>query len=80
MGKLDGRVALVTGASRGIGRAIARGLVSEGASVVLTARARETLDQTAAELAARGARVFSHPADIALDLLDFPSAVPEHNT
>ena len=37
-GRLDGRVALVTGSSRGIGRGIARRLASEGATVVVTAR------------------------------------------
>ena len=37
MGKLDGKVALVTGANRGIGRGIARGLAREGAALVLTA-------------------------------------------
>jgi short-subunit dehydrogenase len=47
---LEGRTALVTGASRGIGLAIARRLVQEGARVVLTARKREALEQAVADL------------------------------
>lgn len=47
---LKGKVALVTGSSRGIGLGIARSLVSEGASVVLSARGREDLDQAVSDL------------------------------
>jgi 3-oxoacyl-[acyl-carrier protein] reductase len=47
---LDGRTALVMGASRGIGRGIARALASEGAKVALCARNRDTLEEAAAEL------------------------------
>ncbi len=65
MGRLDGKVALITGASKGIGRAIAFGLAAEGAAVVLTARGLEALERTAAEVAARGSRVLAHPADVA---------------
>ncbi|WP_375002143.1 SDR family oxidoreductase [Aeromicrobium sp. CTD01-1L150] len=43
--RLEGRTALITGASRGIGLGIARRLVAEGARVVLTARRQETLDE-----------------------------------
>lgn len=50
-GRLAGRVALVTGASRGIGLAIARRLVAEGARVGLTARHPEALAEAVAELA-----------------------------
>ncbi len=48
--RLDGRIALVTGASRGIGAAIARALDRAGARVVLTARSRSDLDAVAAAL------------------------------
>ena len=64
MGKLDGKVAIVTGGSRGIGRAIARGLAAEGAKVVITARNTEKLHQTARELSAGGATVVPVPADM----------------
>lgn len=48
---LEGRVALVMGASRGIGRAIAKALAREGARVAISSRSEERLEETAAELA-----------------------------
>lgn len=50
--RFAGRTALVTGASRGIGLGIARRLVAEGASVVITARGQEGLDEAVAEIGA----------------------------
>lgn len=50
MGRFDGRVAIVTGASRGIGLAIAQRLVDEGARVCITARKQEALDAAVAKL------------------------------
>ena len=50
MKRFDGKVALVTGASRGIGLAAAKRLVDEGARVVITARKREALDEAVAYL------------------------------
>lgn len=54
--QLTGKVALVTGASKGIGRAVARQLASEGADVVITARNLEPLERTAAEIAGQSGR------------------------
>ncbi|MPZ89880.1 MAG: SDR family NAD(P)-dependent oxidoreductase, partial [Nitriliruptorales bacterium] len=48
---LTGKVAFITGASRGIGRATARVLAGEGCDVVITARGVERLEETAKELA-----------------------------
>jgi 3-oxoacyl-[acyl-carrier protein] reductase len=65
MGTLEGRVALVTGASRGIGRAIARGLAARGATVVAAARG-EHAGETAADIQAGGGRAEA----VALDVTD----------
>jgi 3-oxoacyl-[acyl-carrier protein] reductase len=61
MFRLDGKSALVTGASGGIGAGIARALHAQGAAVVLSGTRRDALDTLAAEL---GARTFVCPADL----------------
>jgi NAD(P)-dependent dehydrogenase (short-subunit alcohol dehydrogenase family) len=60
---LQGRVALVTGGSRGIGRMIAEGFLAQGARVYISARKADACDQTAKELSAIGP-CFSLPADV----------------
>jgi NAD(P)-dependent dehydrogenase (short-subunit alcohol dehydrogenase family) len=57
MPALSGKIAVVTGASRGIGRATAEALAGEGAPVALTCRTQDELDQVAAEIGASGATV-----------------------
>ncbi|HXA42825.1 MAG TPA: SDR family oxidoreductase [Candidatus Solibacter sp.] len=65
-GKLTGRVALITGASRGLGRAMALAFAREGADLVLCARGEDELKQVAAEARERGSNVLTVAADMAL--------------
>jgi NAD(P)-dependent dehydrogenase (short-subunit alcohol dehydrogenase family) len=62
--RLDGRVAVVTGAGRGIGRGIACGLADAGCDVAITARRRDDLEAVADEIRQRGRRVLIAAADI----------------
>jgi NAD(P)-dependent dehydrogenase (short-subunit alcohol dehydrogenase family) len=62
--ELQGQVAIVTGAGRGFGRAIALRLAQEGAAVTVTARTRSQLDETAGQIVAAGGRAHAVVADV----------------
>ncbi len=66
-GELEKRVAIVTGASRGIGRRIALTLAASGARVALAARSREALDAVRGEIETAGHRAEAFPADMACE-------------
>ena len=62
--RLDGKIALVTGSGRGIGRAIALALANAGAEVILNSRTPAELDAVADEIAGRGSRARVLPFDV----------------
>src|SRR5260221_6002937 len=65
MGKLEGKVAVVTGASKGIGAGIAKGLAAEGAAVVVNyASSREGADKVVAEITAKGGKAIAVQGDV----------------
>jgi NADP-dependent 3-hydroxy acid dehydrogenase YdfG len=64
MGHLDGKVAVVTGASSGIGRATAVALAAEGASVAIGGRKQSALDEVAADISAKGAKSMQRVMDV----------------
>jgi NAD(P)-dependent dehydrogenase (short-subunit alcohol dehydrogenase family) len=61
---LSGKLALITGGNRGLGKAMAASLIGAGASVALVARDRAKLEETKAELEQAGGRVFIFTADV----------------
>jgi NAD(P)-dependent dehydrogenase (short-subunit alcohol dehydrogenase family) len=65
-GRLDGQVAIVTGAGRGFGRSIALRLAAEGAAVTLTARTKTEIDGTLAEITAQGGCAQAIASDVLL--------------
>ena len=62
--KLGGKCAVVTGASRGLGKAMALGLAEAGADIALVATDRDALERAAEELAPTGVQTLVHPADL----------------
>jgi len=64
MGKLDGKVAIVTGGGSGIGKGIARGLAIEGAKIVVAGRRIEALHQTVEEILALGQKAVAIRTDV----------------
>ena len=67
MGNLDNRIAIVTGASKGIGKAMALAFGSEGANVVATARTTESIKAVADEIESMGANALAVTADLSLE-------------
>ena len=65
MGQLDGKVALITGASKGIGRVMSRLFAQEGAAVICAARSRDLVEETATLVAAAGGRAVAVTGDAA---------------
>lgn len=64
MGKLDGRVALVTGAGQGVGRGIALAMAAEGAAVAVLGRTAAKLEETCATIRERGGRALAVACDV----------------
>jgi len=62
--KLHNQVALITGATRGIGLAIARALAAEGCNLVLTGRDEKALNRASRELAPAKIKILAHPCDL----------------
>ena len=74
--KLENRNALITGGSRGIGKAIARRFVEEGANVFLCARGEGALEETAKELRQMGGKVGARAADVSESTVGGPDGEP----
>jgi meso-butanediol dehydrogenase / (S,S)-butanediol dehydrogenase / diacetyl reductase len=64
MSKLNGKVALITGAGQGVGRGIALALAGEGAAVAVTGRTLSKVEKTAAEITGRGGKALALECDV----------------
>ena len=76
MANLSGKIAVVTGASRGVGRGVALGLGEAGATVCVTGRNSALLEQTAADISAAGGRGIAILCDHYSDCLLYTSPSP----
>jgi NAD(P)-dependent dehydrogenase (short-subunit alcohol dehydrogenase family) len=65
--RLDGRVAVVTGASKGLGQEMAEALAQAGATVVLVARSRDLLEGVREGITGRGSRAYAFAADVSVE-------------
>ncbi len=61
---LEGKIAVVTGGTSGIGRALSLGLADAGADVIATARRQQQVDETASEIEARGRKALRQTSDV----------------
>ncbi|KKK64557.1 hypothetical protein LCGC14_2983000, partial [marine sediment metagenome] len=62
--RVDGKVAIVTGASRGIGKAVALALAEAGADVTVIARTKDQVEQTAEDISKMGRKALAIPMDV----------------
>ena len=62
--KLDGKVAVITGAGKGIGRGIALALADAGADIAVASRSKDELDRVVKEVQERGRRAIAVPTDV----------------
>src|SRR3984893_6911012 len=74
MGQLDGKVALITGAGKGIGRVMSELFAREGAAVICAARTRELVEETAGLVKAAGGRAIAVTGDAASET-DVPQMI-----
>ena len=80
MNTFEKKVALVTGASYGIGLAIAKELASRGAHLILAARSGEKLEALASSIRSEGGKAYTFNADLSISCLLYTSPSPRDRT